>query len=191
MKTNKEITQDTMTIMISREEEEVDLEDSVEVSDPSEVHLKMNSEEVEVKVSPQLKNSEKYQEAEESEVEEVDLEKILFNMIESSESQEGNTSMSSRVNKTEITSNHKESSESLEVHSEVTLVVKDRTEPLKIDNNSQEVILMAEEAEAEVASEEVSTVPEVEEVASEVIEELLKDTMIEVNRKGVSEAFFG
>ena len=117
MKTNKEITQDTMTIMISREEEEVDLEDSVEVSDPSEVHLKMNLEEVEVKVSPQLKNSEKYQEAEESEVEEVDLEKILFNMIESSESQEGNTSMSSRVNKTEITSNHKESSESLEVHS--------------------------------------------------------------------------
>ena len=99
--------------------------------------------------------------------------------------------MSSRVNKTEITSNHKESSESLEVHSEVTLVVKDRTEPLKIDNNSQEVILMEEEAEAEVASEEVSTVPEVEEVASEVIEELLKDTMIEVNRKGVSEAFFG
>ena len=191
MKTNKEITQDTMTIMISREEEEVDLEDSVEVSDPSEVHLKMNLEEVEVKVSPQLKNSEKYQEAEESEVEEVDLEKILFNMIESSESQEGNTSMSSRVNKTEITSNHKESSESLEVHSEVTLVVKDRTEPLKIDNNSQEVILMEEEAEAEVASEEVSTVPEVEEVASEVIEELLKDTMIEVNRKGVSEAFFG
>ena len=191
MKTNKEITQDTMTIMISREEEEVDLEDSVEVSDPSEVHLKMNLEEVEVKVSPQLKNSEKYQEAEESEVEEVDLEKILFNMIESSESQEGNTSMSSRVNKTEITSNHKESSESLEVHSEVTLVVKDRTEPLKIDNNSQEVILMEEEAEAEVASEEVSMVPEVEEVASEVIEELLKDTMIEVNRKGVSEAFFG
>ena len=191
MKTNKEITQDTMTIMISREEEEVDLEDSVEVSDPSEVHLKMNLEEVEVKVSPQLKNSEKYQEAEESEVEEVDLEKILFNMIESSESQEGNTSMSSRVNKTEITSNHKESSESLEVHSEVTLVVKDRREPLKIDNNSQEVILMEEEAEAEVASEEVSTVPEVEEVASEVIEELLKDTMIEVNRKGVSEAFFG
>ena len=191
MKTNKEITQDTMTIMISREEEEVDLEDSVEVSDPSEVHLKMNLEEVEVKVSPQLKNSEKYQEAEESEVEEVDLEKILFNMIESSESQEGNTSMSSRVNKTEITSNHKESSESLEVHSEVTLVVKDRREPLKIDNNSQEVILMEEEAEAEVASEEVSMVPEVEEVASEVIEELLKDTMIEVNRKGVSEAFFG
>jgi hypothetical protein len=191
MKTNKEITQDTMTIMISREEEEVDLEDSVEVSDPSEVHLKMNLEEEEVKVSPQLKNSEKYQEAEESEVEEVDLEKILFNMIESSESQEGNTSMSSRVNKTEITSNHKESSESLEVHSEVTLVVKDRKEPLKIDNNSQEVILMVEEAEAEVASEEVSMVPEVEEVASEVIEELLKDTMIEVNRKGVSEAFFG
>ena len=191
MKTNKEITQDTMTIMISREEEEVDLEDSVEVSDPSEVHLKMNLEEVEVKVSPQLKNSEKYQEAEESEVEEVDLEKILFNMIESSESQEGNTSMSSRVNKTEITSNHKESSESLEVHSEVTLVVKDRTEPLKIDNNSQEVILMEEEAEAEVASEEVSMVPEVEELATEVIEELLKDTMIEVNRKGVSEAFFG
>ena len=191
MKTNKEITQDTMTIMISREEEEVDLEDSVEVSDPSEVHLKMNLEEVEVKVSPQLKNSEKYQEAEESEVEEVDLEKILFNMIESSESQEGNTSMSSRVNKTEITSNHKESSESLEVHSEVTLEVKDRREPLKIDNNSQEVILMEEEAEAEVASEEVSMVPEVEEVASEVTEEVLKDTMIEVNRKGVSEAFFG
>lgn len=191
MKTNKEITQDTMTIMISREEEEVDLEDSVEVSDPSEVHLKMNLEEVEVKVSPQLKNSEKYQEAEESEVEEVDLEKILFNMIESSESQEGNTSMNSRVNKTETTSNHKESSESPEVHSEVTLVVKDRKEPLKIDNNSQEVILMVEEAEAEVASEEVSKVPEVEEVASEVIEEVLKDTMIEVNRKGVSEAFFG
>ena len=191
MKTNKEITQDTMTIMISREEEEVDLEDSVEVSDPSEVHLKMNLEEVEVKVSPQLKNSEKYQEAEESEVEEVDLEKILFNMIESSESQEGNTSMSSRVNKTEITSNHKESPESLEVHSEVTLVDKDMKEPLKIDNNSQEVFLMEEEAEAEVASEEVSMVPEVEEVASEVIEELLKDTMIEVNRKGVSEAFFG
>ena len=191
MKTNKESTQDTMTIMISREEEEVDLEDSVEVSDPSEVHLKMNLEEVEVKVSPQLKNSEKYQEAEESEVEEVDLEKILFNMIESSESQEGNTSMSSRVNKTEITSNHKESSESLEVHSEVTLVVKDRKEPLKIDNNSQEGILMEEEAEAEVASEEVSMDPEEEEVASEVTEEVLKDTMIEVNRKGVSEAFFG
>lgn len=191
MKTNKEIIQDTMTIMISREEEEVDLEDSVEVSDPSEVHLKMNLEEVEVKVSPQLKNSEKYQEAEESEVEEVDLEKILFNMIESSESQEGSTSMSSRVNKTEITSNHKESSESLEVHSEVTLVVKDRKEPLKTDNNSQEVILMVEEVEAEVASEEVSKVPEVEEVASEVIEEVLKDTMIEVNRKGVSEAFYG
>jgi hypothetical protein len=180
-----------MTIMISREEEEVDLEDSVEVSDPSEVHLKMNLEEVEVKVSPQLKNSEKYQEAEESEVEEVVLEKILFSTIESSENQEGNTSMSSRVNKTEVTSNHKESSESLEVHSEVTLVVKDRKEPLKIDNNSQEVILMVEEVEAEVASEEVSKVPEVEEVASEVIEEVLKDTMIEVNRKGVSEAFFG
>jgi hypothetical protein len=191
MKTNKEITQDTMTIMISREEEEVDLEDSVEVSDPSEVHLKMNLEEEEVKVSPQLKNSEKYQEVEESEAEEVDLEKILFSMIESSENQEGNTTMNSRVNKTEVISNHKESSESLEVHSEVTLVDKDRKEPLKIDNNSQEVILMVEEVEAEVASEEVSKAPEVEEVASEVIEEVLKDTMIEVNRKGISEAFFG
>ena len=42
-----------------------------------------------------------------------------------------------------------------------------------------------------MASEEVSMVPEVEEVASEVTEEVLKDTMIEVNRKGVSEAFFG
>jgi hypothetical protein len=188
MKTSKEITQDTMTIMISREEEEVDLEDSVEVYNLSEV---LHLEEEEVKVSPKMKISRTPLEVEESEVEEVVLEIILFNMIESSENQEGKTTMNSRANKTEVTSNHKESSESLEVHSEVTLVVKDRKEPLKIDNNSQEVILMVEEAEAEVASEEVSKVPEVEEVASEVIEEVLKDTMIEVNRKGVSEAFFG
>ena len=181
MKTNKEITQDTVTIMISLEAE--DLEEAVEVSDPSEVHLKTNLEEEEVKASTPLRNSENYQEVEVSEAEEVVLEKIQFHMIESSESQEGNTSLSSRVNKTEITSSHKESSESLEVHSEVTLVVKDRKEPLKIDSNSQEVILMVEEAEAEVASEEVSKVPEVEEVASEVIEEVLNDSMNEVNRK--------
>ena len=119
--------------------------------------------------------------SEETEVEEVALEKIHFLMKENSERKEGLT-MISKANKTDLTSNHKENSESLEVDSEVTMVNQGRKETLKIDNN-QEEILKEEEAEAEADSEEVSKVTEVEEVASEeAIEEVLKDTMTEVKR---------
>ena len=178
---SQELPKDTMMIMIYQEEEE-------EVSEASEAVPQEVSSEEEVKALTQSKISRTlHQEAEASEVEEVASEKALPLVVKSTETDNPEDTMTSKINKTDHNSNHRESSENPEEDSEVDMVLLDKRDHLKIDNNSQEVISRAEEAEAVEASEVVSTAPEEEvvlkapeeEVASEATEEANKHTMTE------------